>query len=534
MLRQLPLFSGTVHVENIKKGVIPMAMGPRFKKCGLCFIFLTFVFWFVFTSPCVAEEPVEVISEAIKPQELNIPVGKSAVIKSNDVVTRVSVSDPKVADAIVLSPQQIYLTGKVVGITNLTLWKEGKRGEDDIISAIFDLKISPDNSLLKEKLHEQDKLHEQKEKHKKLESLHEQEAKLEEQTKRLIDLKKKIHEILPEENELQITATHDNITLYGAVKSAANLSLVLTLAESYAPKKVINLLEVSGMHQVMLEVRVSEMSRSLMRRLGFNFSFASGVDFGLSLLGGLTSLASIGTDPSVGSSINALFRFHHGDASWTGFIDALKDNGLITLLAEPTLIALSGQPASFLAGGEYPIPVAQKDSVSIEYKQYGVGVGFTPTVLSSGKISMKVAPEVSELDYSNAVLLSGYLVPALTTRRASTVVEMADGQSFAIAGLIKNSIRENVSKFPLLGDIPILGALFRSTSFQKNESELVIIVTPHLVKPLDLAKQTLPTDQYIEPDDFEFYLLGTMEGKTSSPLWRRRGGLEGEFGHIIP
>lgn len=513
-----------------------MAMGPRFRKCSLPFIFLTFVFWFVFTSPCVAEEPVEVISEAIKPQELNIPVGKSAVIKSKDVVTRVSVSDPKVADAVVLSPQQIYLTGKAAGITNLTLWKEGKPGEDDIISAIFDLKISPDNSLLKEKLHEQDKLHEQKEKHKELENLHGQEAKLAEQTKKLHDLREKLHEILPEEKDLRITVTHDGIMLYGSVKNAANLSLAMALAENYYDsKKVVNLLEVSGVQQVMLEVRVSEMSRSLMRRLGFNFSFASGVDFGLSLLGGLTSLAGIGTDPNVGSSINALFRFHHGDASWTGFIDALKDNGLITLLAEPTLIALSGQPASFLAGGEYPIPVAQKDSVSIEYKQYGVGLGFTPTVLSSGKISMKVAPEVSELDYSNAVLLSGYLVPALTTRRASTVVEMADGQSFAIAGLIKNTTRENVSKFPLLGDIPILGALFRSTSFQKNESELVIIVTPHLVKPLDMAKQTLPTDQYIEPDDFEFYLLGTMEGKaSSSPLWRRQGGLEGEFGHIIP
>jgi pilus assembly protein CpaC len=279
----------------------------------------------------------------------------------------------------------------------------------------------------------------------------------------------------------------------------------------------------------MLEVRVSEMSRDLMRRLGFNFSFASGADFGLSMLNGLSTYSG-----GVSAGVNALFRFHSGNASWTGFIDALKEDGLIKLLAEPTLIALSGQPASFLAGGEIPVPVADESSVSIEYKQYGVGLGFTPTVLGNGKISMKVAPEVSELDYTNAVYLYGYLVPALTTRRATTVVEMADGQSFAIAGLIKNTTRENVSKFPVLGDIPILGALFRSSSFQKNESELVIIVTPRLVKPLDMMKQTLPTDQFIEPDDFEAYLLGTLEGKRRSPITGRQGGLEGEFGHMTP
>jgi pilus assembly protein CpaC len=168
-------------------------------------------------------------------------------------------------------------------------------------------------------------------------------------------------------------------------------------------------------------------------------------------------------------------------------------------------------------------------------------------VLSNKKINVQVAPEVSDLDFSNAVTISGFVVPALTTRRVSTTIELGDGQSFAIAGLLRDNVREVVSKFPVLGDIPILGVLFRSTSFQKNETELIVIVTPRLVKPLDLAKQTLPTDQYIEPDDFEFYLLGQLEGKeknkpapsssTPSPSAASRStkewGLEGKFGHIV-
>jgi pilus assembly protein CpaC len=249
------------------------------------------------------------------------------------------------------------------------------------------------------------------------------------------------------------------------------------------------------------------------------------------------------------SAINALLRFTGSDRTWTVFIDALKENGLVKILAEPTLVTLSGQEARFLAGGEFPIPVPQERSVTIVFKSFGVGLSFTPTVLSDDKISMQVAPEVSDLDFSTAVVLGGFVVPGLTTRRASTVIELANGQSFAIAGLLRETVREAVTKFPVLGDIPILGALFRSTSFQKNESELIIIVTPHLVKPLDMAKQTLPTDQFIEPNDFEWYLLGMLEGFGPAPApgreggqsrdvpltrLKKTGGLEGEFGYIIP
>lgn len=364
--------------------------------------------------------------------------------------------------------------------------------------------------------------------------------------------KEKLYEILPDEKDVKITPTDNgSITLSGTVSSTSNLSQVLTLAKSYFPGQkdqegIVNLLEVGGVHQVMLEVRVAEMSRSLLRRLGFNFNYisSSGRNFGLSLLNQLTS----GINPTqVGAStnINAIFRFVSHDTTWTTFIDALKEEGLLKILAEPTLITLSGKTADFLAGGEFPVPVpsAGSNTFAIEWKKFGVGLNFTPAVLSNKKISMLVAPEVSELDFSNAIQISGFVVPALTTRRVSTTIELADGQSFAIAGLLKDEVRDIVSRFPILGDIPILGPLFRSSTFQKNETELIIIVTPHLVKPLEMAKQTLPTDQFIEPNDFEFYILGNLEGKekakssspaSSAPAPSKGVKLEGSFGHIVP
>jgi pilus assembly protein CpaC len=228
-------------------------------------------------------------------------------------------------------------------------------------------------------------------------------------------------------------------------------------------------------------------------------------------------------------------------------IRALQTKGYFQSLAEPNLIAYNGQTASFLAGGEFPVPVPQSgvnNTITIEYKKFGVQLDFTPTVLGNGKISMMVNPEVSDLDFSRGIALQGFIIPSINARRVSTVIELADGQSFAVAGLLKDELREVVSKFPVLGDIPVLGALFRSSSYQKNETELVVIVTPHLVKPVDMAKQTLPTDQFIEPDDFEFYLLGSLEGRdkgdggksaaSAIPGLKKGSGLEGDFGHMKP
>jgi pilus assembly protein CpaC len=397
---------------------------------------------------------------------------------------------------VVLSPRQFYLTAKAVGGTHLTLWDE----RDRVIS-VFDVEVTPNVTRLKEKL----------------------------------------QEIFPGEN-IQVTATHDSVTLYGQVSSTARLSQALAIAGAYMPEKpekVINLLQVGGVQQVMLEVRVAEISRALTKRLGFNFAaISSGVAFGLSFLNGLTSLsdnisAGQAFETLVSPAINAITRFQAGNVTVTAFIDALKDNGLVKILAEPTLVTLSGQEARFLAGGEFPIPVAQRlDAITVEFKTFGVGLVFTPTVLSENKISMRVAPEVSELDFTNSVNFAGFVVPGLTTRRASTVIELADGQSLAIAGLLSERVRENITKFPLLGDVPILGALFRSSQYQKSETELIIIVTPHLVRPLDLARQTLPTDQFVEPNDFEFFLLGKLEGEGTPG--RRKGRLDGKFGYIVP
>ena len=441
--------------------------------------------------------------EIEKPKKLQVVVGKSIILKSPKPVKRVSIADaepdirvsiadPDIAAATCYTPNEIYITGKASGITNLTLWQNKK------IFAIYDLEVNYDISRLKQKL----------------------------------------HEILPLEKEIHVIATHDSITLSGRISSAANLSQAMSLTKAYAPKgNVRNLLEVGGVHQVMLEVRIAEMSKSVIKNLGINFMYARGGDLGLNLLGGLVQLGELtdlGTELLVSPAVNALFSFNKGSATWTGFVDALKEDGLIKILAEPTLIALSGQTAYFLAGGEYPVPIPSEDGIAIQYKPFGVTLSFSPTVLSENKISIKVAPEVSELDFSIALQVGGYIVPGLSTRRASTVVELADGQSFAIAGLLKETVRDSMSRFPLLGDIPVLGALFRSRAFQKNETELIIIVTPHLVKPLDPARQTLPTDFYIEPDDTEIYLLGLMEGREKNRPSTVRGELDGEFGHGMP
>ena len=421
-----------------------------------------------------------VLPEIEKPKKLQIVVGKSIILKSPKSVNRVSIDSSGIADFLLLSPNEIYITGKASGITNLTLWQNNK------ISAIYDLEVDYDISRLKQKL----------------------------------------HSILPDEKDFRVIATHNSITLSGKISNTTNLSKVMILTKEYAPGGTVhNLLEVGGVHQVMLEVRIAEISKQVVKRFEINWALNRGGSYGLGVLGALPEQRGF----TIASGISSLFfKFEDGKTSWTGFIDLLKQNGLAKILAEPTLITLSGQTATFLAGGEFPIPVSTDEGIDVSYKEYGVGLSFTPVVLSKDKISIKVAPEVSEIDYSVAVRIGGYPAPGLLTRKTSTTVELADGQSFAIAGLLKETIQNNITKFPFLGDIPILGALFRSQSFIKNETELIIIVTPHIVKPFDPEKQTLPTDFYIEPDDTEFYLLGLMEGRET------KGELDGEFGHGMP
>jgi len=478
---------------------------------------LTLMLLFAAVSAFSAAEASSVSVNNLSSRKLTLAVGKSTIVESSDVIRRVSVAAPDIADTVVLTARQIYVTGKASGVTTITLWSDANR-----VAAVFDVEILPDVAALKEK----------------------------------------IYQVFPTEKDVKVLATHESITLSGTVSSTANLTQLVRLAEAYAPvdkltskPKVLSLVDVGGVHQVMLEVRVAEMSRSLMRRLGVNMNYISngGNQIGISLLNSLTKLPSAGwpgNPLSVADNVTWISQFLSGNTTWTVFIDALKENGLTKVLAEPTLITLSGRSASFLAGGEFPIPVPQSSSgggttITIEYKTFGVGLNFTPTVLGNGKISMIVNPEVSDLDFTRAVAVQGFLIPSINTRRVSTVVELGDGQSFAVAGLLKDDVREVVAKYPVLGDIPVLGALFRSTSFQKNESELIIIVTPHLVKPLDMTRQTLPTDAYIEPDDFEFYLLGSLEGRakqepvkspaaSSVPGLKKGSGLEGDFGYMKP
>ena len=449
------------------------------------------------------------------PQTLRLTVGESKIVETGISFKRASVANPEVSDQIVLSPKQIYLTGKAVGTTTLTLW-----GKDGKVANVFQVQVSPDVSRLKEQL----------------------------------------HAVLPNEPKLQVMSTHDHLTLTGTVSNAQALNKALALAEPFAPKKVINLVGIGGVQQVMMEVKVAEMQRGLLRRLGVNFrrQQAGHRDF---FIGDLNNLTGTERNPQTGEfefirslMTNAVWGFNIGNDLWTVVADMLKEHGLSKSLAEPTLITESGQPAEFLVGGEFPVPVPQQFSqVTIQFKEFGVGLKFTPTVLDDSRISVVVAPEVSELDFANGIQLQGFQIPSLITRRVRTVVELGDGQSFAIAGLLQENIRETVSKYPFFGDIPILGALFRSSRFEKNETELIVIVTPHLVKPLDVAKQTLPTDNYLEPNDFEFMIMGYTEGvfpasdltkpseaytigqprmATRIPLGK--GGREGVFGHLAP
>jgi pilus assembly protein CpaC len=434
---------------------------------------------------------------------IELAVGKSdflpipeAVKKSDHI--RVTLGDPEIADFIFIPKasrrnkvRNIYIKGIKQGATTLTLWKNGE------LFCIYDVHVYYDVSLLKRKL----------------------------------------HDILPDEKDIRVFSTKDSITLLGTVSSNENLNQALVLAKAFVEEnKIINLLNTAGAQQVMLEVRVAEMSKRVTNRLGINFNWVKDTgEFGISLLGGVSSLYQeedtglmniLFSDDATG-----LLRLESGGNTWTGIFDFLKGNQLIKILAEPTLIALSGQTANFLAGGEFPIPeIDDEGNIGVEYKPYGVNLAFTPTVLSAKRIAIKVQPVISELDYSQGLTVGGTSVPGILSRSVSTMVELGDGQSFAIAGILQESSRENLSKYPGLGDIPVLGALFKSKSYQKNETELVIIVTPHLVKPLNMAEQSLPTDFYIDPDDAEFYLWGVF-GKSHEAYGEAE--LDGEFGHIF-
>jgi pilus assembly protein CpaC len=469
-------------------------------------------------------------------QSLSVPLHKSIVIRLPDPVGRVSVANPELVDILVINSREIYLVGKRLGTTNAILWDRSKR-----VQEIIGLQVTHD----------------------------------------LDGLKQKLHQFLPGEN-IQVASSQESIVLSGEVSSPQKMSAALDLANTYLmdekkqggkgdeDSKLLNLMQIGGAQQVLLEVKVAEISRSLVRRLDINFSaFSTDSHWSLGAVnGGATFPDAVITDevlgdvrvphltgPVWGPAVSELapsqstientglfMQYLSGDFFLEFVIDAAKNKGLAKVLAEPNLTTLSGQEAKFISGGEFPIPVPQSNgNVTVKFKEYGVGLIFIPVVLDSGLVSLKVNVSVSELAHDNTLQLgfsegvssSNYFIPALTKRAANATVEVPSGQTIAIAGLINENLRESLRKFPGLGDLPILGNLFRSQEFIKGQTELVIFVTPRLAKAFDAELAKLPTDDFVEPNDTEFYLLGRMEGKRRPSLGPDKTGAEGIFGHEL-
>jgi pilus assembly protein CpaC len=335
----------------------------------------------------------------------------------------------------------------------------------------------------------------------------------------------------------------------GSVINAAQAADAQLIAGRVGGKGLISHLSVTAPNQVQLRVKIAEVSRSVLKRFGVNMASALSIGAGaLSLNSGAPFIKTPFTflDPSVSKTFlthtndtnAALFNFNNGTIDANAMLDALDREGLITILAEPNLTAVSGETAQFLAGGEFPIITpGSNGNVSVTFKTFGVSLAFTPTVVNGNRISLKVRPEVSQLTSTGAVQVSGFFIPALTTRRTETVVELASGQSFAIAGLLQNNINRNVEKFPGLADLPILGPLFRSDRFERNETELVIIVTPYIVRPISVHRLALPTDGLIAPTDQDriahsrLYRQNPIRGRRTP--WANGGGPVGAAGFVL-
>jgi pilus assembly protein CpaC len=352
-------------------------------------------------------------------------------------------------------------------------------------------------------------------------------------TEDLSSLRRDLDDAIPG-NKIHTSAVPKGIILTGDAKDAATVADAQKIAMRYLPSggDIINRIRVSGSNQISIRVRFAEVQRNIDNSLGFNWSnlanvggFAFGVATGVAGIGSGSSI--LGTRPNNNdlnqpNDVIGISRTG-GHYNVNAVIDALAQDGLITILAEPNLTAMSGETANFLAGGEFPITIPQGNgTISIEFKSYGISLAFTPTLINDDRISLHVKPEVSELTTVGAVTLNNNVVPALTTRRAETTVEVASGQSFAIAGLLDNSQTQTVNKYPMLGDLPILGALFRSDRFQNGQTELVIIITPYIVKPSGAQQLALPTDGLAPPSEADRYL--DLRYNSSNPNARPQSG----------
>ena len=409
-----------------------------------------------------------------------VEVGKGVVVRLEHPANSVFVADPDVADIQAKSSTLIYLFGKTGGETTLFAV-----GEHDQVSLNATIRVRYDTGRIEEAIHQ-----------------------------------------LAPRSAVSVNTIGDALVIDGTVYDAAEGDDIRRVAARYLqdPKQLINRMRVDAPSQINLRVRIAEVSRDLIKQLGFNWdteTIGSNFVFGLTggpnqtRFGNLFNTRTLSTD--LKTTVNNLF----GEAKFGGtdlntLIDALDSEGLITVLAEPNLTAVSGEPASFLAGGEFPVPVSSTvtngiQEIAVSWKKFGVSLSFVATIGSGNRINLHVVPEVSELSSAGAVNLGGIQLPALTTRHADTTVDLASGQSFAIAGLLQNNVTQNMQKYPWLADVPVLGQLFRSESFRRQESELVIIVTPYVVRPTKAASRLqLPTDGYVTSSDGDLVFTGAQ------------------------
>jgi pilus assembly protein CpaC len=381
-----------------------------------------------------------------EPVAVNVLVGQSRVINFDKPVGRFSVSNPEIAEAVLVSPDQVLVNGKAFGQVNFIAWEQS--GKEYLV---FDVYVRANLSLIDSQM----------------------------------------RTLFPKD-DIRLSQANGSVVMSGSVSDPKTALQAQSVVEA-AGFKTVNMLAspVKNMAQVQLQVRVAEVSRNKAKDLGSSYTSTNGGTSVFASGGGPASLSGStlpGLETSfIGSAVN-LFLFNNASGLAT-YIRALQSQGALRALAEPNLIAMDGQQASFLAGGEFPIPIVQSgggnSSVSVVFKEYGVRLNFKPTIIDEDHIRLDLEPEVSTIDFANGVRFDGFLIPALRTRRAKTSVELRDGQSFALAGLIDNNEMKSLSKVPVLGDIPILGALFKSKSFQKNETELMFIVTAHMVKPVN-------------------------------------------------
>ncbi|HEY4135591.1 MAG TPA: type II and III secretion system protein family protein, partial [Alphaproteobacteria bacterium] len=427
---------------------------------------------------------------------INIEVNKGRLVRLDQPVTSVFLADPAIADVQVKSPTLVYVFGKKAGETSLF----AVDGEDQIL-ANFSIAVTHNLSALDQAL----------------------------------------RRYLPD-TAIQVSSLGDAVVLTGTVQTAAQSEDARSLAARLAggDANVINRLSLNGPTQVNLRVRIAEVQRTVLKQIGVNWETilnAGSFVFGLGTGRDIVSAAGVLQRSPTADNLSA--GIHGGNWNANAMLDALESQGLLTVLAEPNLTTTTGETASFLAGGEFPVPVPQdNNTITVDFKKFGVGLSFTPTILADGRINMRVRPEVSQLTSTGEVRVNNLVIPALTTRRADTTVELGSGQSFAIAGLIQNNSTHDVRKFPGLGDLPVLGALFRSTEFQRNESELVILVTPYVVKPVSNPRMASPTDGLVAPTDGDRLATAPLykpqqQGLAPAPVLSSGRRLIGQTGFML-